>query len=98
MANTWYSGSALMIVNCRPCRSCSTGCATASVCSTLATRLPCDSMAPLGTPVVPPVYCSTARSSMPSAGGVNVARAPSRKASGRRCAPSMRHGGINFFT
>ena len=35
-------------------------------CSALATRLRCDSIAPFGTPVVPPVYCSSATE---SAGG-----------------------------
>ena len=39
----------------------------ASACRMLATRLRCSSTAPLLTPVVPPVYCSTAMSSGPTA-------------------------------
>ena len=35
----------------------------AAACSTFVLMLPCDSIAPLATPVVPPVYCRKARSS-----------------------------------
>ena len=51
-----------------------------SDCCTLATRLRCVSIAPLETPVVPPVYCSAATSSTGSmvtwgaGGGVRLAR------------------------
>ncbi|MNI26819.1 hypothetical protein D3C73_805360 [compost metagenome] len=97
MANTWYSGSALMIVSWVSDKSCTTGCATASVCSTLAVRFRCDSIAPLGTPVVPPVYCSTATSSIVSVGGVNGKFAPVAKTFGSVCAPSMLQAGTIFL-
>jgi hypothetical protein len=42
----------------------------ASACRMLATRQRCSSTAPLLTPVVPPVYCSTAMSSGPTVGAV----------------------------
>jgi len=41
---------------------------SASDCSTLAMTLRCSSTAPLETPVVPPVYCSTATSSALTSG------------------------------
>jgi hypothetical protein len=63
----------------------------ASICSVLATRLPCDSIAPLETPVVPPVYCSAASESRSDALEVGrrrdaalapLAPAPARRAAG----------------
>jgi hypothetical protein len=63
-AKMWYSGSAQMPVGCSPAGTLSiTGLFQASDCSTLAITLRCSSTAPLDTPVVPPVYCSTATSS-----------------------------------
>ena len=57
-AKMWYSGKAVsthsssFFMNVPP---------MASICCTLCSKLLCVSMAPLLTPVVPPVYCSTAR-------------------------------------
>ena len=44
------------------------GSSQADVCCKFATMLPCVSMAPFATPVVPPVYCKNARSSCVSFG------------------------------
>ena len=52
------------------------GIAQISFCSTFATRLRCSSTAPLDTPVVPPVYCSTAMSSGLTAGRCSVPAVP----------------------
>ena len=41
-------------------RAAGTGCHISRPCIVLATRLPCVSVAPLATPVVPPVYCRAA--------------------------------------
>ncbi len=75
----------------------SAGAATASICFTLAVRLRCVSMAPLGTPVVPPVYCSTARSSIEMVGAVNGRPAPLASTFGSVSAPSIRQGGTIFL-
>ena len=65
----WYSGSAQTVTICSPAGIFfSAGWYQASACSRLATRLRCSSTAPLLTPVVPPVYCSTAMSSGPDLG------------------------------
>src|SRR4029450_13856989 len=64
----------------------------ASACRMLATRLRCSSTAPLLTPVVPPVYCSTAMSSGPTLAGLNVGRRPMAGAWVKRTAP----GGANL--
>src|SRR6516165_4386502 len=45
-------------------------------CSVLATRLRCDSAAPLESPVVPPVYCRNNRSSPASDTGLKSSSAP----------------------
>ncbi|MNT73283.1 hypothetical protein D3C72_2119710 [compost metagenome] len=63
----------------------------------MAVRFRCDSIAPLGTPVVPPVYCSTAISSIVSVGGVNGRLAPAAKTLGSVCAPSMFQAGTIFL-
>ena len=74
----------------------SIGAFQASTCNTLATRLRCSSIAPLATPVVPPVYCRKAMSSGPTAtrrerqraaGGDRVVEL-GRAAAARRPAPS----------
>ncbi|EWS57733.1 hypothetical protein Y694_04311 [Methylibium sp. T29-B] len=52
----------------------------ASVCITLATTLRCSSVAPLDTPVVPPVYCRKATSSGPTGGRTSFRRVPSAMA------------------
>ncbi len=63
-AKMWYSGSAQTVVICSLAGTFfMTGSFQACDCSTLATTLRCSSTAPLETPVVPPVYCSTATSS-----------------------------------
>ena len=90
--NTWYSGSAVMTVSLPSAR---TAPAQARVCSRFATMLPCVSIAPLGRPVVPPVYCRNARSSAPSRGaGASSARpraSASRKARAPVDAPRRHH-------
>ena len=63
-AKMWYSGRAQTLVGCSPAGILAmTGWFQTSDCSTLAITLRCSSTAPLETPVVPPVYCSTATSS-----------------------------------
>ena len=64
MANTWKSGSTPITRS--PCRMVCPR--HAITCFTLMERLAWVSMAPLGVPVVPPVYCSTAMASVPMAG------------------------------
>ena len=59
-------------------------------CSTLATRLRCDSAAPFDSPVVPPVYCRNSRSSPLDATGVKGSFAPSASASAKRTLPARR--------
>ena len=59
-AKMWYSGSAV-ITTALFC-SLKNGWIHAADCSTFATMLPWVSMAPLETPVVPPVYCRKAMS------------------------------------
>jgi len=73
----------------------------ASACRMLATRLRCSSTAPLLTPVVPPVYCSTAMSSGPTWAGCSVMRRPRASASLKRTVftPAGRlKAGTIFFT
>ena len=59
-AKMWYSGSGVMIVSLAAIFA---RCHHALACSTFATMLRCVSIAPLATPVVPPVYCRNAMSS-----------------------------------
>ncbi len=87
-AKMWYSGSAHTAVGC----SLSgillvAGLFQASDCSTLAITLRCSSTAPLLTPVVPPVYCSSAMSSLFKDGLFNCRPAPLASASLKRTAP-----------
>ena len=94
-AKTWYSGSGITSVSApsfmsRPIQ--------AATCSTLATMLPWLSMAPLATPVVPPVYCRKARSSGPSATSSSASARPVASAARKGTAPGSRHGGTAFFT
>ncbi len=77
-ANTWKSGNAVTTVS---SPSLSKGPIQARVCSTLATRLPWVSIAPLGRPVVPPVYWMKAMSSARTAMSSMTWRAPSSRAS-----------------
>ncbi|MNT49726.1 hypothetical protein D3C72_1865980 [compost metagenome] len=60
----WYSGRAVMMIS-WPSRT--TGLTHSPACSMLATMFLCSSIAPLATPVVPPVYCRKAISSWPRA-------------------------------
>jgi hypothetical protein len=64
-----------------------TGWFQTSLCRTLAITLRCNSTAPLETPVVPPVYCSTATSSPLIAGVLNGALVPWAMAALKRTAP-----------
>ncbi|MNV38921.1 hypothetical protein D3C71_1304840 [compost metagenome] len=87
-AKIWYSGSAQTLVGCSPLGTLSmAGAFQASDCSTLAMTLRCSSTAPLLTPVVPPVYCSSAMSSGSSCGASKLAPAPLASASLKRTAP-----------
>ena len=65
----------------------------------LATRLRCSSTAPLLTPVVPPVYCSTAMSSGPTCAGLKLLPRPcdERVVEAHGAAASSNAGTI-FFT
>ena len=98
-AKMWYSGSAHTAVGCWPAGTRPmAGEFQASDCSTLAITLRCSSTAPLDTPVVPPVYCSSAMSSGCSCGAVNGALAPLASASLKRTAPGSSKGGTSFLT
>ena len=79
-AKMWYSGIAVTTTS-WPGRI-AFG-ATALYCSVLATRLRCDSAAPLDSPVVPPVYCRNSRSSPSSSTGVRGIAAPIASASAK---------------
>jgi hypothetical protein len=76
----WYSGIAVTITSSPSFTA--TG-MKALNCSVLATRLRCDSAAPLDSPVVPPVYCRNSRSSPVSATGVQRQPAPWASASAK---------------
>ena len=87
-AKMWYSGRAHTPVVCSPAGILAmTGWFQTSDCSTLAITLRCNSTAPLETPVVPPVYCSTATSSALTAGLLKGALVPRATASLNRTAP-----------
>jgi hypothetical protein len=95
----WYSGSAHTTFMLSPGGIClSAGLFHTAHCSTFATRLRWSSIAPLLTPVVPPVYCSTARSSGPIAGGASCLRAPSATASLKRTAAGSEKCGTSLRT
>ena len=57
-----------------------------------------SSIAPLATPVVPPVYCRNAMSSRPTSTGFSSWRAPSAITSLNRSAPGSSYAGTIFFT
>ena len=59
--------------------------------------LPWVSMAPLETPVVPPVYCRKAMSSWVSGGSTSLRRAPCASADLKLVVPGMFHAGTSFF-
>ena len=70
----------------------------AVICSTLATKLPCVSIAPLATPVVPPVYCKKAKSSCVKVTGVMARFWLSASTCLNEMALSIFHAGIIFLT
>ncbi len=80
----WYSGSAVMIDGASPP---SARDSQPSTWAMLARMFRCRSIAPLDTPVVPPVYCRKAMSSWPTAKGFMVFPAPSASTSLKRTAP-----------
>ena len=98
-AKMWYSGSAQTLVGCSLAGTLSiTGWFHTSDCSTLAMMLRCRSTAPLETPVVPPVYCSTATSSALISGFLNGALVPIAMAWLKRTAPGRLKAGTIFLT
>ena len=76
----------------------SAGCSQASFCSTLARMLRWSSVAPLETPVVPPVYCRKATSSSVSFGLLSFMPRPAASASLNETAPGIDQAGTIFFT
>jgi hypothetical protein len=64
----------------------------------LAITLRLTSVAPLDTPVVPPVYCRKAGSSCPADDGVSFIRAPSATAALKRMASASVYAGTIFLT
>ena len=96
----WYSGSEHTTVKDAPGGSWrSAGWFHVAHCRMLATRLACESMTPLDTPVVPPVYCSTARSvGARSRGASNARRAPAATAALKRTAPGSAKRGTSLRT
>ena len=58
----------------------------------------CVSIAPLDTPVVPPVYCKKAVSFIDTSAPLNSAFAPSLNASRNPEAPFILNCGTNFLT
>jgi hypothetical protein len=91
----WYSGSAVMITS-SPSRMLLPH--HAEDCSRLETMLPWVSIAPLDTPVVPPVYCRNAMSSCPSVGSSSGLPCPSESALAHGTAPGRLKSGTIFFT
>ena len=79
----WYSGRAVMITS-SPGRALPP--TQAEACCMFATRLRWVSIAPLATPVVPPVYCRKAMSSGPIETSGNSCLAPSASVSRKRTA------------
>ncbi len=70
----------------------------AEACCMFAIMLRWVSIAPLATPVVPPVYCRNARSSGPISTFGNVPREPAASASLKRTAFGSENGGTSFLT
>ena len=88
-----------MLVGCSSFGTCCiTGPFQASDCSTLAITLRCSKMAPLLTPVVPPVYCSSAMSSGCRSGFLRAPRAPCASAWLKRTACGRLKAGTIFLT
>ena len=86
-AKMWYSGRAVMITSLP--RSSLLAPIQAEACCMFATRLRWVSMAPLATPVVPPVYCRKAMSSASMSTEGRAWRLPAASASRKRTAPGM---------
>ena len=98
-AKMWYSGSAqTMVSGSLAGRVFRRGWAHASFCSRLPTMLRWVSVAPLDTPVVPPVYCRKATSDAFSSTGVSFMPAPCDSASLKRTALGSEKAGTIFFT
>ena len=90
----WCMGKAQTIAGCSPGGTRrKAGPYQAAACSALATRLRCSRTAPLLTPVVPPLYCSTAMSSGPSCGSAQASDRPRATASTKPTAPASSKGG-----
>ena len=85
-AKMWYSGSAVTISS-SPRRTLVP--TQAAACCMLATMLRWVSIAPLETPVVPPVYCRKARSSAAFFTSGNWCMRPRVRVSRKRTAPGM---------
>ena len=91
----WYSGRAVMMVS-SPWRTLSP--IQALAWSMLAIMFSWVSMAPLATPVVPPVYCRNATSAWPRSSLGGLCFAPLSRASGKRMARGSENGGTAFLT
>ncbi len=72
-AKMWYIGSAVIEISLPGSKA---PAIHAITCCRLATMLPWVSIAPLETPVVPPVYWRNARSAWPTLGSTSLWRAP----------------------
>ena len=88
----WYSGSGISAVSAPSRRSRAT---QVDSCTTLAITWPWRSTAPLGTPVVPPVYCRKAMSPAPTGASSRGCAAPCSIASSSATACAMCQGGTS---
>ncbi len=94
-AKMWYSGIAVTTISWDSRRLVPSH---ADACSMFATMFLCVSIAPLATPVVPPVYCRKAMSSWPISIFGSVLMLPRVSASLKRTSWSMRYFGTIFLT
>ncbi len=93
-AKMWYIGSGVITNSLPSARPPPTH---AETCCRLATMLPCVSIAPLETPVVPPVYWRKAMSSCVSGGSTGACRAPPERTLLKGVDPGRLHGGTIFL-
>ncbi len=91
----WYIGSGAMTISAPSLKLTEIH---MPVCSRLARMLRWVSIAPLATPVVPPVYWRKAMSSLFTSTGSKRAERPRSSAARSVMAPSMRHAGTIFLT
>ncbi len=91
----WYIGSGAMMISAPSLKLPEI---QMPVCSRLASMLRWVSIAPLATPVVPPVYCRNARSSRVTSTGVNGAAWPRASAARNFTVPPMCQAGTIFLT